>query len=78
MRHRTVSSGRHGTYGIYDGKLKCLRNHTDSFLAEKMCELEDFGSRCDFFLQYYREKLASYDKIFSGTEEIVRDRIVIC
>lgn len=37
-----------------------------------MCELEDFGSRCDFFLQYYREKLASYDKIFSGTEEIVR------
>ena len=37
-----------------------------------MCELDDFGSRCDFFLEFYREKLASFDKIFSGTEEIVR------
>ncbi|MGN0241646.1 MAG: helix-turn-helix domain-containing protein, partial [Candidatus Weimeria sp.] len=44
----------------------------DAFLIEKLNELPDFRSRCDFFLKYYREKLASYDKIFSGTGEIVR------
>lgn len=44
----------------------------DNFLIEKMCELPDFGSRCDFFKEYYSKKLASYEKIFNGTQEIVR------
>lgn len=44
----------------------------DAFLAEKLNEQPDFGSRCNFFLSYYRDKLAFYDRIFSGTEEIVR------
>ena len=44
----------------------------DSFLIEKMCELPDFNSRCDFFMEYYEKKLSASELVLSGTDQIVR------
>jgi len=44
----------------------------DQFLTEKMCELPDFDSRCNFFLDFYRKKLGSLELPYTTTSEIMR------
>lgn len=43
----------------------------DSFLAEQISELADFNERCNFFLDYYRQRMAGEENSLNCKEQIV-------